>query len=203
MKTGRRVFVGGSGLALAGTITGLASGARTEAPASGGARVANLGWELAGLHNNGANAFFEVASNLTLNAVEIDLAMMITSLPHAAGFAEVLVQGSISAGGPPKFGADARAPVLLGRSSHFGLVEDNNPHKLTVFKTGHIVQDMFCSVILKSWVTRDGTASSTDRHVRITPSLPLNAGDHIVFHMDHAGVPVDCELQAVFQYSLR
>ncbi|HEX3819705.1 MAG TPA: hypothetical protein VHW45_05215 [Candidatus Sulfotelmatobacter sp.] len=203
MKTGRRMFVGGSGLALAGTITGFASGASAEAAPSTGTKVANFGWELSGLHGNGANAFFEVKSNLTLTAAEIDLALMITSVPHDAGFAEVLVQGSVSIGGPPKFGTDARAPVLLSRSSHFGLVEDNNPYKLTVFKTGHIVQDMFCSVILKSWVTRDGTASSTDRHIRITPSFALNAGDFIAFHMDHAGVPVDCELQAVFEYELR
>ena len=203
MKTGRRMFVGGGGLALAGTISGLASDAKADAPPSTAKKVANFGWELAGLHGNGANAFFEVKNNLTLIAAEIDLAFMITALPHDAGFAEVLIQGSVSPGGPPKFGTDARAPVLLGQSSHFGLVGENNPHKLTVFKTGHIVQDMFCSVILKSWVTRDGTASSTQRHVRITPSLALNAGDFIAFHMDHAGVPVDCELQAVFEYELR
>ena len=203
MKTGRRTFVGGTGLALAGTFSGLASGMAGEPAPSAGPKVANLGWELSGLHNNGANTFFEIKNNLILTAIEIDLAMMITTPQHGEGFAEVLVQGSVSVGGPPKFGADARAPVLLGQSSHFGLVEENNPHKLTVFKTGHIVQDMFCSVILKSWVTRDGTASSTDRHVRITPSLALNAGDFIVFHMDHAGVPVDCELQAVFEYELR
>jgi hypothetical protein len=203
MKTGRRMFVGGSGLALAGTITGLASGAKADSAPSTGTKVANFGWELIGLHGNGANTFFEVKSNLTLTAAEIDLALMITSLPHAAGFAEVLVQGSVSVGGPPKFGADARAPVLLGASPHFGLTQINNPHKLTIVNTGNLVQDMFCSVILKSWVTRDGTASSTGRHVRITPSLVLNAGDYIAFHMDHAGVPVDCELQAVFEYGLR
>ena len=203
MKTDRRMFVGGTGLALAGTLSGFASGTSGEAAPAAGVKVANMGWELSGLHNNGANSFFEIKSNLKLTAIEIDLAMMITTPQHGEGFAEVLVQGSISVGGPPKFGEDARSPVLMGQSSHFGVVQNNNPHKLTVFESGYLVQGVFCSVILKSWVTKDGTASSSDRHVRITPSLALNAGDYIAFHMDHAGVPVDCELQAVFEYELR
>jgi len=65
------------------------------------------------------------------------------------------------------------------------------------------VQNIFYSVILKTWVTSDGTASSTNRHVRVAPSVNLNAGDFLVFNMSHAGVPGDCEMQVVFEYALR
>jgi hypothetical protein len=32
--------------------------------------------------------------------------------------------------------------------------------------------------------------------------LALNKGDYLVFHMDHAGVGGDVEMQAVLQYAL-
>jgi hypothetical protein len=32
--------------------------------------------------------------------------------------------------------------------------------------------------------------------------LQLNAGDYLAFHMDHAGVSVDCEMQVVLGYTL-
>ena len=57
-------------------------------------------------------------------------------------------------------------------------------------------------MILKTWVTADGTASSTSRHVRLAQSLALNAGDYLVFNMSHAGVPGDCEMQVVLEYAL-
>jgi len=63
MKTDRRTFVGGSGLALAGvagTITGLSSAARAAGNASNNASIASFGWEVANLDNNGADVFFLV-----------------------------------------------------------------------------------------------------------------------------------------------
>src|SRR5271166_2104347 len=70
MKTDRRTFVGGSGLALAGVagvVTGLSSQARAQ-QTSTSASFASFGWELANLNNNGADVFFEVTSNLVLSA---------------------------------------------------------------------------------------------------------------------------------------
>jgi hypothetical protein len=55
---------------------------------------------------------------------------------------------------------------------------------------------------LKTWVTTEGTASSTSRHIRVAQSLVLNAGDYLVFNMSHAGVSGDCEMQVVFEYAL-
>jgi hypothetical protein len=51
-------------------------------------------------------------------------------------------------------------------------------------------------------VLADGAGSATSRHVAIAPSLPLTAGNFLVFHMDHAGIPGDCEMQVVLQYTL-
>ena len=67
---------------------------------------------------------------------------------------------------------------------------------------GFVLQNIFFSVILKTWVSKSGTASSTSRHVSAARSLALNTGDYLVFNMSHAGVPGDAEMQLVLQYTL-
>jgi hypothetical protein len=206
MKTDRRTFVGGSGLALAGvagTITGLSSAARAAGNASSNASFASFGWEVANLDDNGADVFFEVTSALTLVAADVDLAFMITSPPAASGFAEVLCRAAVSPGGPPQFyKGDPGASFISPESPNFGTVKIHNPNHLNVGNDGYLLQNIFCSVILKTWVTTEGTASSTSRHIRVAQSLALNAGDYLVFNMSHAGVPGDCEMQVVFEYTL-
>ena len=58
------------------------------------------------------------------------------------------------------------------------------------------------SIILKSWVPLDGTASSASRHVHTEPNLVLQRGDYLMFHMDHSGVKVKGEMQVVLTYEL-
>jgi hypothetical protein len=89
----------------------------------------------------------------------------------------------------------------FGLSSDFGSVTIVNPNNLTVAYDPVLYQDKFVSVILKTWVPSDGTASATARNVTAHPSLALNAGDYLVFHMDHAGVSVDAEMQVVINYT--
>jgi len=205
MKTDRRTFVGGSGLALAGvagTLTGLNSKAQAQ-PSSANPSFASFGWELVNLDNNGADVFFEATSNLVLSAADFDIAFMITSPPSAAGFTEVLCRAAVSPGAPPTFyKGDPGAAFVSPESSNFGKVKVHNPHGLNIGYDGYLLQNVFCSVILKTWVTPDGTASSTSRHVRLAQSLVLNAGDYLVFNMSHAGVSGDCEMQVAFEYSL-
>jgi hypothetical protein len=62
-------------------------------------------------------------------------------------------------------------------------------------------QDQFFSVILKTWVPADGTASAASRQFVGYPSLQINTGDYLVFHMDHEGVALDAEMQVVLAYS--
>jgi hypothetical protein len=206
MKTDRRAFVGGSGLALAGvagTVVGLGPGAQA-AQSSNGSSFASFGWELSNLNNNGADVFFEATSNLVMNAADIDLAFMITSPPATPGFAEVLCRAAVSPGGAPKFYPDDPGVSFVSpQSANFGNVKVHNPRELNIGNDGYLLQNIFLSVILKTWVTSDGTDSSTSRHVRVGPSLALNAGDYLVFNMSHAGVAGDCEMQVVFEYSVR
>ncbi|MFY9672995.1 MAG: hypothetical protein WB817_11865 [Terriglobales bacterium] len=205
MKTNRRSFVGGSGLALAGvagTLTGLNSRAQAAQQATSPS-FASFGWEVANLDDNGADVFFEVTNSLVLNAADFDIAFMLTSPPAAPGFTEILCRAAVSPGAPPQFyKGDPGASFISPQSPNFGKVKVHNPHGLNVGNDGYLLQNVFCSVILKTWVTADGTASSTSRHVRLAQSLALNAGDYLVFNMSHAGVPGDCEMQVVLEYAL-
>jgi hypothetical protein len=204
MKTNRRSFVGGSGLALAGvagTLTGLGPKAQAQ-QTSTNPSFASFGWEVSNLDDNGADVFFEATKSLVLTAADFDLAFMLTSPPASPGFVEVLCRAAISPGGPPTFNhGDPGATFVSPPSPDFGKVKVHNPHALNVGNDGYLLQNVFCSIILKSWVPIDGTASSTSRHVRLAQSLVLNAGDYLVFNMSHAGVPGDCEMQVTFEYS--
>jgi hypothetical protein len=205
MKTDRRTFVGGSGLALAGVagaVTGLTSETRAQQSTTSPS-FASFGWELANLNNNGADVFFEVTNNLVLSAADFDVAFMLTSPPSEPGFAEILCRAAISPGAPPTFyKGDPGASFVSPASPNFGKVKVHNPHGLNIGNDGYLLQNVFFSVILKTWVTADGTASSTSRHVRLAQSLALNAGDYLVFNMSHGGVSGDCEMQVTIEYVL-
>jgi hypothetical protein len=205
MKANRRAFVG-RGLALAGlagTITGLDSSAGAQAAASTGPSFASFGWEVANLNNNGADVFVEVTGNMTLTSIDADISFMLTSPPANAGFAEILCRAAVSPGGRPKFyPGDPGASFVSPQSPNFSTTHIHNPNGLNVGDDGFLLQDIFLSVILKTWVPKNGTASSTSRHVSTARSLALNAGDYLVFNMSHAGVPGDAEMQLVLQYTL-
>jgi hypothetical protein len=205
MKTDRRAFVG-TGLALAGlagTITGLDSSAGAAAKPSTGPSFASFGWEVSNLNDNGADVFFEVTSNMIVNALDTDVAFMLTALPASPGFAEVLCRAAVSPGGRPKFyHGDPGASFVSPRSRDFSKTVIHNPNHLNVGDDGYLLQNIFYSVILKTWVPASGSASSTSRHVSAAPALALNTGDYLVFNMSHAGVPGDAEMQVVLQYTL-
>jgi hypothetical protein len=194
----------GTGLALAGfagAVTALGSPAR--ALTASGASFASFGWEVSNLDNNGADVFFEVTSNLTINSIDTDVAFMLTSLPSAPGFAEVLCRSAVSPGAPPKFYPnDPGASFVSPQSPNFSKTHIHNPNHLNVGDDGYLLQNIFYSVILKTWVPATGAGSSTYRHVSASPTLLLSAGDYLVFNLSHAGVPGDCEMQVALQYTL-
>jgi len=202
----RRSFVS-SGLALAGvaagTITGLSSSSAQGATnAQSNARIASFGWEVSNLDDNGADVYLRVVDAMTLLTLSIDTAFMITSQPAQAGFAEVLCRAEFSKGPPKFYHGDPGASFVSPPSSNFGKVEAHNPNKLNLGFDGVVLQNIFYSVILKTWVPESGTASSTLRHVELAPSLKLDPDDYLVFNMSHAGVPGDCEMQVVLTYSV-
>ena len=205
MKEARRAFVSGSGLALAGVaagaITGLTSSAHANATQPN-LRIASFGWEVTNLNDNGADVYFQVRNSMTLISANIDTAFMITSAPGSAGFAEVLCRAAVSHGVPKFVQGDPGAPFVSPESPNFGRVKVYNPNNLSVVNDGFVLQDIFYNIILKAWVPDNGTASSTSRHFSASPGIKLNAEDYLVFHMNHAGVPGDAEMQVALEYIL-
>jgi hypothetical protein len=206
VKRGRRAFVSGSGLALAGVaagaVTGLTSSSARANTTQASVRIASFGWEVTNLNNNGADVYFQVRDSMTLNSLNIDTAFMITSAPGSAGFAEVLCRAAVSRGVPKFVQGDTGAPFVSPESPNFGRVHAYNPNNLDVVYDGFVLQDIFYNVILKTWVPYSGTASSTSRHFSASPGSELTADDYLVFHMNHAGVPGDAEMQVVLEYAL-
>jgi hypothetical protein len=175
---------------------------------NGGGSVASkqtvsFGWEVINFNGNGANVFFRVLKNIILSSLNVDVALMITSPPSNPGFTEILCQGSVSRGATPNFGNAERAVYLpVVASGDFGVVTLSNPNNLVAVFNSTLAQDVFYSIILKAFVPGDGSASSASRQVLAQPQLQLNAGDYLMFHMDHAGVPCDGEMQVVLNYTL-
>ncbi|HET9408226.1 MAG TPA: hypothetical protein VFO39_13380 [Candidatus Sulfotelmatobacter sp.] len=163
--------------------------------------VAGFGWEITNLDGNGADIYFVVENAMTLNSLNIDVAFSPTSI-SATGLTEVLCAAEVSRGGPPAAG------FSVVHSSNFGDYAEYNPNGLTIGPKVPSTpppspgQDALYTVILKTYVPSNGNAATTDRHVLANSSLSLNAGDYLVFHMDHLGVPGDAEMQVVLNYSL-
>jgi hypothetical protein len=200
METRRGFLKSGSivlGALTAGAVTSL------NATTSGtGSKVAGFGWEIGNLNNNGANVFFRVLQGMVLQWVDIDTAFMITSAPAFPGFAEVLCRAGVSRGAFPSFSGPPTDQILFPASSDFSGVHVHNPESLTVVYDRAVLQDAFYQVILKTWVPVTGTASATSRNVHVEPNLTLSANDVLVFHMSHAGIPGDAEMQVTMSYTL-
>jgi len=199
---GRRDFMKAGGLAVGVlaaegcAVSRAATTSTTKIP-----RSASFGWELANLNGNGANAYFSVPVGMVLNSVNMDVSVMPLTL-NGAGPAEVLCYGGISRQAVPMFdNSGGHDYINFALSSDFGSVTIPNPNKLIVANDPTLFQDKFVSVILKTWVPSDGTASATARNVTAYSSLTLNPGDYLVFHMDHSGVSVDAEMQVVINYT--
>ena len=163
-------------------------------------KIAGFGWEIGNLDNNGANVYFRVLQGMVLQWVDIDVAFMITSAPGVPGFAEVLCRAGVSRDAPPSFSGPPHDFILFPASSDFGGVHVHNPNNLSIGYDRALLQDAFYQVILKSWVPVDGTASSTSRNAHVEPNLVLSTRDFLVFHMNHAGVPGDAEMQVTMSY---
>jgi hypothetical protein len=205
-KTDRREFLNGTRVA---SLAAIASTPRaslvSQGLAAGGTNTdaaASFGWE-GSFNGKGADIYFRVSNNMILNALNIDAAFVIEAVPSAPGLAEVLCQASVSRGAAPTFdNSQGHAYLVEPASSNFGPAAIYNPNGLAINENATFGQDLFYSVILKAWVPADGTAGASWRQVRAEPTLTLNVGDYLVFHMDHAGVPVDAEMQVVLEYAL-
>lgn len=199
---GRRDFMKAGGLAVGVLATESCAVSRAATTSSTKApRCASFGWEVTNLNGNGANAYFSVPVGMLLNSVNVDVSAMPIGVT-GAGFAEVLCYGGVSRQVVPTFdNSGGHDYTSFALSSDFGSVTLANPNNLGMVYDGALSQDKFVAVILKTWVPSDGTASATARNVTAYPSLTLNPGDYLVFHMDHAGISVDAEMQVVINYT--
>jgi hypothetical protein len=128
MTLDRRTFLADGVLVLAGITAGTVTSTeatmsttrrreflKTISPVPGatqsGDPVMGFGWEIVNIDNSGADVFFEVRDTMILNAINVDVAFMITSLPSQPGFAEVLCDGGVSRGVAPKFSAPPQAYI--------------------------------------------------------------------------------------------
>jgi hypothetical protein len=192
-----------TGVTAGDVILSGCNSARAASGTTAESAVGSFGWEVRNFSGNGADVFFRVTSKMVLNTVTIDVAFSIVALPAAPGLAEVLCQAAVSRGGTPNFdNSQGHAYLSQPVSSDFGSVSVFNPNGLAVNENPAISQDLFYSVILKSWVPIGGAGAAASRNVSLQPSSSLNPGDFLVFHMDHLGVSVDAEMQVVLGYTV-
>ncbi|MGC9227254.1 hypothetical protein [Caldivirga sp.] len=166
--------------------------------------TAGFGWEVVDLHNNGADAYFQVLNDLVIQWIDLDASYMLTKPPSSEGFAEVLINVAKTQS-KPQFSTGPQAYIGVPPNGYFSMVTVHNPNSLRVVpgETFYLSEGMLISLILKSWVPSNGTASSVQRHTTLYPSIKVKSGEYLVFHMDHAGVgPLDCEIQATIGYNL-
>ena len=182
----RRDFI--KSLALGGslTVTNLTTDHKCQTQTVG------FGWEVPALCDNGADMYFEILDTILLLEVDIDVSAV--SLKGEIGFAEVLCCAGF--GKTPLFDPSPAAYGVLPTSSHFGPVKSYNPNNLQLVSSP-VYQGMFASIILK---TPNGEGMS--RHISASPNVHINSGEYIGFHMDHAGISVDAEMQVVLKYQL-
>jgi hypothetical protein len=164
-------------------------------------QVASFGWEITNINNlNGADVYFEVSDAMTLNSVNIDVAFVPGS-SGGTGFTQMLCYGIVSRAAVPTF-TGSQEYENPQYSMNFGGVTLYNPNGLKGGPNAMLAQDQFFSAILKTYVPSGNSASATYRQVRANPSLNLNTGDYLVFHMDLDGVEGDGEMQVVLEYTL-
>jgi len=199
LLTSRDLVVG----ALAAGTLACAAGSGTpsvvNAQTTSASNVAAFGWEINNLGTGGGAVYLPVKNNLVLKTVDVDMSFSPLSPPPQPGFADVLCRGQVSRGGPPSF-TGSEVNFFPPASSQFGAPVSFNPGALQIGMDGFAFQDTFLNVILKAWITTEGTASQTARHVQISPSVSLSAGDYIVFTMSGGEITVDAEMQIVMLF---
>jgi len=197
LAAGRDMLVGAL---TAGTLIACASGSDTvQAQNSQSINTAAFGWEINNLGTGGAGVYIKVQRNLTLSTIDADVSFSPLFVPGQPGFADVLCRGHVSRGGPPNF-VGSEVNFFPPSSPAFGSVQNYNPGGLQVVSDNQPFQDTFLNVILKSWITIDATASQTARHVQVSPSLSLNAGDYLAFTMSGGEITVDAEMQIIMVF---
>lgn len=210
-RSRREVILAGGKLVLAGislgsieAITAVTQHAYAKEGIMIMGQTASFGWAIKNMGVGGANTFFDVKTALTLNFLTMDVSFVNFSPQPSPVACELLCQVGVSRGAPPTF---INAPTYNFKtvaSGNFGGVAVQNP---LGFAFGPdpvplmVSQDVLISVTLKTVSPQTtATAAYTSRNVTVNPNLSLNAGDYLVFHMDHSGLTGNAEMQIVLGY---
>ncbi len=196
LNDSRRQFLTRSALALAGvtagtvTLSACSSSIGTEVSPM----IAAFGWETANLFDRSAAVYFKVLTDVIVTSFAIDVTVKIPSRTTVGKFAAVLCQGSCSRRIEP-------VPLFAPSASlDFGSVTTHNPNSLGIVCSPSLLQDVFYSVILRTWAPASGKKSETSRQVSAEPLLPLNRGDYLIFDMTHSGAVGDATMQVMLNY---
>jgi len=196
LATGRDLVLGAL---TAGTLVACAGQPETvqaQVSSSTSPYLAAFGWEINNLGIGGGAVYVKVLSNAVIDVVDVDVSFSPLSTTGQPGFSDVLCRGQVSRGGPPSF-VGSEVNFFPPNSPQLGGVQAYNPAGLDLVSDARPFQDTFLNVILKAWITADATASQTARHVTVSPSIAINAGDYLVFTMSGGAVTVDAEMQII------
>lgn len=160
-------------------------------------KTLNVGWEVPSLNNNGANFVVPILAALTIQKIQVDVSMMFPQ--GGSGPAEMLtggwLQSSLVFGGASHEFPWGQPPWS---STEFGPGQLNNPNNIAGAGGASGGAGGLFTFILKT-----EAPETTDRQCVIENiGISATPGQYLVFHMDHAGVPADGEMQSVIYYTV-
>lgn len=156
-----------------------------------------FGWEISNVNGNGADLYMPFTAAVTVCGIDLDVSFV--TLTALTGMAEVLVNAALTSGTPQFVGGKAAyiGGPLLGSDALGGSTVYKGYSGL-IIGGGKNGPGFLTSVILKTYCKQGGQDA---RHVSLTGlGIPVPAGSYLVLHMDHAGQPVDVEMQGVIFY---
>lgn len=167
-------------------------------------KTLNFGWEAAHLNNNGCNLIVPIAQTMTIQKIQVDVSTMFLQPQWGAtGYAEVLAGGWVTYG-TPVFSGDAHdynwGPAPWGSPTLATSFHDPNG----IGPGGGVSPGALFTFILKTQAPADADRQAVIDNIGLLvngPATPGGPGNFLVFHMDHAGVPIDCEMQGVLYYT--
>jgi hypothetical protein len=163
-------------------------------------KTASFGWELTNVSNDGADFYSKTLNPGTICGIELDVAFMVTKVPAAAGFAEVLCT-SVIMPAMPVFPPGSQAFYYTPPQADFADPQFYVPNSTIGSHAYALSGGVLAAVILKTWVATTGVASETHRNVVVMGlNIPIVAGNYFLLHLDHMGIAGDIEVQGVLYY---
>lgn len=166
--------------------------------------ITGFGWKLTPLINNGGNAIFKITTPLTIQFLTMDVSFaLIGPMGPLNQPVEVLCQAfagtpGFSISGPTYSITTTPDPSITfgGTAKDPALTYTPDPTVAPTF-----MKNVLTSVTLKVEAVAGGTDGATGRNVTVNPDLALNAGDTLVFHIEHqGGTRAQAEMQIVIGY---